>query len=222
MQQPDKLPLDVLGYITDILGTDTLRSKQRRKKDRQYSVDTLKMLSLTCKFMVPVCRRHLFAIIRFPFHPRNSERLEGLSEFLLAHPTITTHYLKRLYLKIDPYNPFSISDYDFLQKISDSSSLVFVDLSTIHLCNWNRTHLRYYEPPEKTKSVILSLIQVLTLRGLTLRDIENFPAAALSLCSGLKELEFDSISNLAPPSANDAMQRPTITTLVSLTLHSGQ
>lgn len=136
--------------------------------------------------------------------------------------SITTHYLKRLYLKIDPYNPFSILDYDFLQKISNSSSLAFIDLSTTHLCNWNRTRLRYYEPPEKTKSVILFLIQMLTLRGLTLRNTENFPAAALSLCSGLKELEFDSISNLAPPSANDAMQRPTITTLVSLALHSGQ
>lgn len=166
--------------------------------------------------MVPICRRHLFSIIRLSYSHRPPERQEELTEFLLTHPTIRPHYFKNLYID-DVYEAkhFSDSDYALLHRILDTSSLTSVTVSSHYPRDWNRLDV-----PEKAKSVILSLIQMPTLRYLTFDQIDNFPATVLSRCSGLDELAFHRINSLTPPGANDAMQPNTITSLVSFTSHS--
>ncbi|KJA13801.1 hypothetical protein HYPSUDRAFT_49612 [Hypholoma sublateritium FD-334 SS-4] len=202
METPDKLPLDVLGYIADMLGTDI--------ETNQDGFNALKMLCLTCTFMIPVCRRHLFARIRFPIFPRVSRRQNRLTQFLNSNPIIA-HYVRNLHL--NAAHPFIPLDYDFLQKICDSSSVTSLELSSSYSGDWTTL-------PERLKSITLSCIQIPTLRRLILDRIDIFPAAALSLCSGLKDLTFRGIYRLTPPDSNDVSRRPTITTLVSLTLDS--
>lgn len=205
METPTKLPLDVLGYIADTLVADSPRDKNRD------AVSALKMLSLTCKFMVPVCRRHLFANIRFPLDRRHfeRERQDRLNKLLLSNPTFTMHYSKNLFLEVRQPESFNTSDYDVLGRICHSSSLTSVEISSTNMTDWNML-------PKKTKSIILSLIEAPTLRHLTLDYIDKFPAAALSLCSGLEKLALYDIRSLALPGADDALQGPTITALVSL------
>ncbi len=171
------------------------------------------MLSLTCQFMLPVCRRHLFSIIRLPCSRRVPLiRQEGLSEFLLAHPTIKPHYFKNLYLdNVWDCKLFSTADYAILNSICNSSSLSLLEVSSPYLCDWNGCLT------EEAKSAIFSLIQMPTLRYLTISHIEHFPATLLSRCLGLKELALHGISTLTPLGADNAMQANTITTLVSLT-----
>ncbi|KJA13788.1 hypothetical protein HYPSUDRAFT_485671 [Hypholoma sublateritium FD-334 SS-4] len=200
METPTKIPLDVLGYIADML----------EPHDGDTTV-TLKTLSLTCKFMVPICRRQLFSNISFSVF-RRSEWRTNRSEFLRSHPIFTKHSVKNLRLDVNESQPFSAEEYDLLQLLCDSSSLTSIQIKQIDCepTDWNKL-------PAKTKSDIFSLIQIPTLRRLTLIRVDSFPAAAFSLFCGLTELALHDIPNLAPPSADDATQSPKISTLVSLT-----
>lgn len=203
MEVPAELPLDILGHVADLLGAESLG-----ERNQWDAVNALKMLCVTCKFMVPICRRHLFAHIVFSI---DLKWKNGFNEFLLSDPIIVTHYVKNIYITITQTTGFSTSDYDLLQKICDSSSLTSIGIISID-SDWNGYS-------DKTKSVALSLIQKPTLRNLTLNSIKNFPAAALSLCSGLKKLSFYDSCSLAPPGTGDAVRSPAITTLVVKPFH---
>lgn len=199
METPTKIPLDVLGYIADVLEPHT-----------SDTTSTLKTLSLTCKFMVPICRRHLFSNIHFSVL-RESEWRTSRSEFLRSHPIFTTHYVKNLKLDINESQAFSAVEYDLLQLFCDSSSLASIQIKQVDFIptNWNVL-------PEKTRSYIISLIQIPTLRRLILIRVDSLPAAAFSLCCGLIELTLHDTSNLELPSVDDATQIPKISALVSL------
>ena len=153
--------------------------------------------------MVPICRRHLFSNIRFPSLRGDLRWRNSRSEFLLSHPTITTHYLKTL--DFDANQPFSALEYDLLKRICDSSSLTSVKISN---GDWNKL-------PRRKKAAIMSLVQVPTLRHLTLEKVNNFPAATFSLCHGPIELVLHDIVKLAPPSPDDVLRAPKISALVS-------
>ncbi|KJA13798.1 hypothetical protein HYPSUDRAFT_209244 [Hypholoma sublateritium FD-334 SS-4] len=198
METPAKLPLDVLGYITEMVAADNgLRKTNRR------TIHTLKMLCLTCKLMVPVCRRHLFARISFPFFPKVPRRRDKLNEFILSNSTIA-HYVKILRLNV--MHPFITWDYDFLQKICDSSSATSVEIASADSRDWDAV-------PEKTKAVVLFLVQMPTVRYITLRAVKNFPASALSRTSKIRQLVFCGFCSLSPPGGNSTVEDLTITTL---------
>ncbi|KJA13794.1 hypothetical protein HYPSUDRAFT_49605 [Hypholoma sublateritium FD-334 SS-4] len=207
MESPSKLPMDVLGYIADTLGAEIDTRLIPSGIPNGHAVQALKMLCLTCKFMVAVCRRHLFAKISLSSFS-SLKRVETLSEFLLSHPIIPTRYVKILYLDTSRF--FSPSDYDLLQKLCGSSSLTSINISTTI-----RSPAYWNTMPEQKKSAFLSLFQIPTLRHLALVKIVNFPAAAFSLCCGLTNLVLHEMSNLAPPAPDNRMHRPKITTLVA-------
>lgn len=191
-----RLPLEILGYIVDVLCDDGPRSRDLS------TFDTLKMLCITCKFMVPVCRRYLFATVRFP----STGQWRGRHEFLLSDSIIVLHYTKNLSLQVT--YPIGTLDYHCLQKISDVSPLAAIQIiSSLSSHSWNSL-------PESTRKIILSLIQKPTLRRLAYQSIEYFPAAVLSLCSGLEELAIHNGSTLAPHSSDDDIHSLAITTLL--------
>ena len=197
------LPLEILGYIADVLG-----DYDPHRIDPS-AVETLKMLCMTCKFMVPACRRHLFATVRFS----SSRQRSGRNEFLLSNSIIILHYTKNLYLEVT--FPLNASDHHCLQKICDASdSLTAIEILSLRTQDWNILH-------ENTKTIILSLIQKPTLRRLTYQSIRYFPAAALSLCSGLEQLAFHGFCALAPPSSNDEIHSLSITTLLLKNVNHG-
>lgn len=199
MEPPARLPLDVLGYIVDILAADS----HSPRKPTQHGSNTLKKVCLTCKFMVPLCRRHLFARMRFPIFPKVVRRQENLKEFLLSNSTIA-HYVR--HLRLDVTRIFITLDYDFLQKICDSSSATSIDISAIDSVDWTSV-------PEETKSITCSLLGMPTIRHITFRNVRNFPASALFLCSGLNQIVFHGTCSLVPPDSNSTTKGLTITSL---------
>ena len=184
---PTTLPLDILGDIADVLAAYPR---------------SLKNLSLTCKFMVPVCRRHLFSNISFVKNHVDPKWWTPRYEFFLSHPIILTHYVKNLKLTFENSKAFTPLEYDLLQIIRDSSSLTSIQIRSTNPKSrpkdWN-------ELPEKMKSLILSFFQISTIRHLTLAKIRNFPAAAFSLCCGFHRIELHDISDLALPSVDETM-----------------
>lgn len=190
-------PLDILGYIADILGAE----------DGRPDTETLKVLSLTCKFMIPVCRRHLFSSLKLPFYLTSIRRSLGLRNLLLSHPAMTCYFK---ILSFDAAAPFCGSDYDILHLICASSSPTTVN---IFGGNWN--HLT-----ERAKSFSLFLVQNSTAHHLTLKSIGKFPAAALSLCSGLTKLKLCDLDDFTPPDDNYVMKNSNKTALISLHVSS--
>ncbi|KJA21709.1 hypothetical protein HYPSUDRAFT_87925 [Hypholoma sublateritium FD-334 SS-4] len=191
------VPLDILGHIADILGSE----------DGRLDRETLKVLSQTCKFMVPVCRRHLFSSLRLPFYLTSVRRSLGLRNLLLSNPAMTSYFK---ILSFDVAQPFCGSDYDILHMICASSSPTTV---SIFGGNWNYL-------TERAKSLILALAQNSTVHRLALKSIDNFPAAALSLCSSLNELKLCGINDFASPDDNFIMKNSNKIPLISLHVYS--
>ncbi len=197
MEAPTKLPLDILGHIVDLLGARALLPWN------QHAINTLKMLCLTCKFMVPICRRHLFAKISCT--GLNLWWLNKRSELLLSNPSIATQYVKNVYLDVDL--PLSRFNYEYLQMICASSSPIAIEILSNGFCDWE-------DIPRKTKSIVLALIHVPTVRHLTIDRIENFPAASLLLCSRLNKLVFRDVHSISLPDATIATRSLQLTSLV--------
>lgn len=130
METPPRLPLELLEYIADVLGAYNLLPRSWDNIDWN-AVRALQMLSLTCRVMVPVCRRHIFARVKFPFCHRRLGELERPSEFFRPPLSVGTRYLKSLYLDIwQSGSKFDKLDYDLLKMICDSSSLTCIELSS--------------------------------------------------------------------------------------------
>lgn len=187
------LPLDILGHIADMLGTE----------DGRPDSDSLKVLSQTCKFMVPVCRRHLFASLKLPIYLKSTSRSRGVRNLLVSQPAIV-HYCKTLYF--DTAAPFCGPDYEILRTICASSLPTTV---TISGGSWN--HLT-----EQATSAILSIIQSSAALHLTLRNISRFPVTALSLCTGLTELKLHDLHDFALSDNNHVAENCHRTAPVSL------
>ena len=153
--------------------------------------------------MVPICRRHLFAAIRYT--GLNLWWLNKRSELLLSNPSIATQYVKNVYLNVN--HPLSRFNYEYLQMICASSSPIAIEILSNGLCDWKGI-------PGKTKSTVLALIHVPTVRHLTIDRIENFPAASLLLCSRLNRLVFRDVHSISLPDATNATRSLQLTSLV--------
>ena len=173
------LPLDILLYIIDLLASG---------KD----IESLRTLSQTCQYMVPLCRKHLFSSL-FLRGDSNSVRL---SDLLSKNPDIT-HYVRNLNYEV---NYISSSDHevntlDMLKKCSSLRSIAL--LSSRHL-GWNYL-------TESIRSSFLSLIQLPTVTSLIICLI-GFPSAALSGCGNLIDLQLGGLK-LAPTEVNQDISR---------------
>jgi hypothetical protein len=85
------LPLDILLYIIDLLADDG-------------DIKSLQILSQACKFMVPLCRNHLFSSVHF----RSESSSECFSDLLSKNPDIAC-YVRSLIYRIYYY----VSDHEF-------------------------------------------------------------------------------------------------------------
>ena len=185
------LPLDILLYIIDLLACGD-----------NEDIKSLKILSQTCKSMVPLCRKHFFSSL-FLHSELYSERF---SDLLSKNPDIA-RYVTRLFYSV--YIPVSDHELNILDMLKGHSSLQSIILSSSGL-DWNNLN-------ESIRSSLVSLIQLPTITHLY-TNFKGFPETVLSGCSNLIDLELGKFK-LAPPEVNQVISRTKIPTPVSLHIY---
>ena len=190
----ETLPLDIILYIIDLLAGED-----------DVDVKSLRILSQTCKSMVPLCRKHLFSSLRLCREFKlNSERF---SDLLSKNPDIA-RYVRSL--NYDVYLlPISDHELNILETLKERSSLQSIELSSgLRWFHWNLL-------TESVRSSLVSLIQLPTVTFLNIHTFDGFPATALSGCGNLIDLKLGEI-NLAPPEVSQVISRNKIPAPVSL------
>ena len=178
MEARTALPLDIFLYIIDLLaGGD------------DEDIKSLQILSLACKSMVPLCRKHLFSSLCLD----SKSIFRRLSELLSINPDIAC-YVKNLNYKIR--KPISDHELHILDMLKERSSLQSIKLSSLGL-NWNNL-------PESIRSSLISLIELPTIALLDIDSINTFPATAFSGCSNLNDLQLRELG-LVLPEVNHAI-----------------
>ncbi|KJA19688.1 hypothetical protein HYPSUDRAFT_167981 [Hypholoma sublateritium FD-334 SS-4] len=171
------LPFDILACIIDTLNTGR-------------DTATLKALALTCKFMLPLCRRHLFSTIRLLNSTPTTPKRNSLAPFLSGSPEIV-RCLRKLVCAVDSRVPTTsqhiIDILDVLR--SHASSLQSMSIRSLRdeWFDWSLLQ-------EPMRLLLISLIQLPTVTRLHLNFLHNFPLVALSLCSSLNDLSIERVS----------------------------
>ena len=187
------LPLDILLYIIDLLagGRD---------------IKSLRTLSQACKYMVPLCREHLFSSLNL-YSELYSERF---SDLLSNNPDIARYARS---LKYGVYNnPSSGHELNILDMLKKRSSLRSIELWSLGNLGWN-------DLSESIRLSMLSLIQLPTVTFLRIYTFKGFPATALAGCGNLIDLHLGEL-DLAPPEVNQAISRSKIPAPVSLFINT--
>ena len=189
----ETLPLDILLYIIDLLAGED-----------DEDVKSLRILSQTCKSMVPLCRKHLFSSLHL-CGGLNSERF---SDLLSKNPDIACYVRKLNYRVLFP--PISDHELNILDMLKERSSLQSIELSS----PW-RNRIPWRILTRSVRSALVSLIQLPTVTFLNIHTFDGFPATALSGCDNLIDLKLGEI-NFVPPEVNQVISRSKIPAPVSL------
>ena len=188
------LPLDVLLHIIDLLAATAVYPTT--------TVRSLQILSQTCKFMVPLCRKHLFSFL----HLTNDSSLKRFGDLLSKNPDIA-RYLRTLSYRVE--NPISEHELNILDVLKERSSLRWIVLSSPSM-DWNSF-------PESMRSSLVSLFHLPTVTYLHIGSFKGFPATTLSSCSNLTDLGLGEL-DLVHPEINQVISRSKILTPVSLSM----
>lgn len=164
------LPLDTLSVVADMLASD-------KPKDTA----TLQVLSRTCKFMVPLCRRHLFSSLTLvsttdspPEAMESSEeRVQGLSNLFSTDPSIP-YYVRSLTYEVTT-SP-SEHEQNIIQTLErHATSIRAIDLKSKAWVDWDAL-------PELIQESLVSLMQLPTIAHLQYENLQNFPYHELVRC----------------------------------------
>jgi hypothetical protein len=194
MEPRTTLPFDVLAYIIDLLA-----------RGDDGDIKSLQILSQACKFMVPLCRKHIFSSL----HLGSKLKSECFSNLLSENPHIA-RYVRKLDYPV--YNPVGDHELNILDMLKERSSLESIKLLSPPGFYWN-------DLPESIRSLLVFLdIQLPTVTHLDIESFKGFPATALSCCSNLIDLQLRRLE-MTPPKVNQVISRSKIPTPVSL--HAG-
>ena len=136
MEPGTTFPLDIFLYIIDLsAGGDDKDTKSFR------------ILSQTCKYMVPPCRKHFLSL-------RLRSRLDSecFSDLLSKNQCIA-RCARSLPVYYSVYNPITDHESNILDMLKESSSLQLIELLLPRL-DWNF--------PESIRSSRVSLVQLLS------------------------------------------------------------
>ena len=195
----ETLPLDILLYIIDLLaGGD------------DEDIKSLQILSQTCKYMVPPCRKHFFSSLNL-HSEMNSERFSDL----LSKNLDIARYVTSLSYRVS--NPISDHELNILDMLKEHAPLRLIQLSAPELealrpLGWN-------DFPESMRSSLIFLIQLPTVTHLDISDFEGFPATVFSGCSNLIDLKLIKLQ-ISPFEVNQVISRSKIPTPVSLNINT--
>jgi hypothetical protein len=168
MEPRTTLPFDILVYIIDLLaGGD------------DGDIKSLQILSQACKYMVPLCRKHLFSSL----HLRSKLKSKRFSDLLSKNPDIA-RYVRSLNYGV--YNPIGDHELNILDMLKERSSLQSIKLLSPPEFDWS-------DFPESIQSSLVFLIQLPTVTHLYIQSFKGFPAIALSRCSNLIDLQLEEL-----------------------------
>ncbi|KJA21699.1 hypothetical protein HYPSUDRAFT_87915 [Hypholoma sublateritium FD-334 SS-4] len=178
------VPYDILATIADQVAIAVPVTRREA---------TLRALSQTCKFMVPVCRRHLFSSIRLHGSKVSYQNLMNLLE---EKPEVAS-YVRTLWCTLRPLpNEHENGVLEALLRHStspgNSSSLHSISLDASF-----RTGDEWSVQPASMRRLLISLIQLPTIIGLHLSGIQDFPVNQLSLCRALRHLSLQDVRDFA-------------------------
>ncbi|KIM37819.1 hypothetical protein M413DRAFT_30728 [Hebeloma cylindrosporum] len=186
------LPFDILVSIIDSLASGD-----------DADIQCLQILSQTCKFMAPLCRKHLFSSIHLQDHSKLDSR--RFNELLSNNPDIA-HYVRSLQYVF--YNPIGDHELNILDMPRERSPLQSIAVRA--------PFDKWKDLPESIRSSVVFLMQLPTITELRLQSFQGFPPTALSRCGNLIDLHLTDSLILGPPDVNPAISRSKIPTPVSL------
>jgi hypothetical protein len=141
MERRTTLPLDILLYIIDLLATS----------GDDEDIKSLQILSQACKFMVPLCRKHLFSSLRL-YAELDSECFSNL---LSKNPDIARYVRSLNFVVYDrPIYDHELNIFDMLKEHSSLKSILLLSLGFI--LDWRNF-------PESIRSSLVCLIQLPTV-----------------------------------------------------------
>ena len=194
------LPLDVLLHIIEFLAA--------ARYDRD-SIKSLQILSQTCKYMVPICRKHLFSFL----YLHSTSISERFNDLLLENPEIARYVRSLNYTVYNPIRDHTVT-LNILELLKVHSPLKSIELSSPRL-DWN-------DYPKSIRLSLLSLIELPTVTRLDLNSFTRFPATALSGCTNLINLQFGNLELTLPDSEfNHVISRSKIPTPTLLRIRRG-
>ena len=171
------------------------------------SIRSLQIISQTCKYVVPICRKHLFSSL----HLRSTSISERFNDLLSKNPDIAS-YVRSLNYRV--YHPIGDHELNILDMLKKRSSLRSIELSS--------PRLEWISFPESIRSSLVSLIQLPTVTHLNIDSFRGVPATILSSCSNLVDLQLGSLDfDLFHPEINQVVSRSKIPTPVSLNIRTG-
>ena len=192
------LPLDILLYIIDLLACGD-----------NEDIKSLKILSQTCKSMVPLCRKHFFSSL-FLHSELYSERF---SDLLSKNPDIA-HYVTRLFYSV--YIPVSDHELNIVNMLKEHASLKSIQLLSRDP-SLRPFKLDWNDLSESIRSSLIFLIQLPTITHLDINDFKEFPETVLSGCSNLIDLQLQRLEFSPPsPEVNQVISSTRISTPISL------
>ncbi|KJA21707.1 hypothetical protein HYPSUDRAFT_67629 [Hypholoma sublateritium FD-334 SS-4] len=201
------LPYDIMKSIADQIALEV------QVGERTDARPTLQALSLTCKHMVPVCRRHLFSSIQLSSYSSNPNCKKLL--ILLRENLEIASYVRKL-----TYCVKMLADEheDGVLEVLLRHSTFLHSISLLANANspdaWNAQ-------PEPTKTLLISLIQLRTITHLHFRSFHGFfPYNQLSFCSGLRSLELQYMAplllgDISPVNVTASPQIPALQSLIN-------
>lgn len=177
------LPYDIIKSIADQIALEVQAGEHTDARP------ILQALSQTCKLMVPVCRRHLFSSIELSSYSSNPNCNNLL--ILLSKNLEIASYVQRLTYCVKMH-PDEHEDGILEVLLRHSTILHSISL----LANANSPDA-WSSQPERTKSLLMSLIQLPTTTDLFFRSFHGFfPYNQLSFCRGLRNLELQYMAPL--------------------------
>ncbi|KAF8062218.1 hypothetical protein FPV67DRAFT_1585943 [Lyophyllum atratum] len=174
------LPQEIVNSIIEELAKDDW--------DRAW----LKACSLVSLSFCSAAQKHIFRQIEINLSLAAEAYVKRLHEILTSSPHIVS-YVESLILQVDPNSPNISSIPSTLRQLPRLHRLRVV-LGVIIFPDgqwtWDWASL-----PDELRRGILSLLQIPTLRELSLRQIRGFPINGLRHCPQLKSLRLRALSN---------------------------
>ncbi|KJA21706.1 hypothetical protein HYPSUDRAFT_41854 [Hypholoma sublateritium FD-334 SS-4] len=188
MRKHITLPYDILALIVYEIWTQSLTSLP----GGNIATRTLVALSQTCKLMLPLCHRYLFASVKFD--SRRGAKTKELMDLLRENPTVARYVQSLQYTIREPADEhrYEYGILDTLHRFSPSLWSIRIGPDSY---DCDDESFAWNVQPGYIQALLISLMQLPNVTSVTLSSLHSFPAFQLLHCRGLKNLCLDNMTS---------------------------